>query len=98
MADSGPLLQAIGVDDGAGDIRTIIADDRLLALSRARYNLHAVPASARTTNMSDLRRYAWAGATSLLMAAALAIAASAQKNDKDKDRKTPPTPRGRSSR
>ncbi len=40
--------------------------------------------------MSYLRREAWAGVASLLMAAWLAIGVSAQKTSKDKDQKDPP--------
>jgi hypothetical protein len=45
--------------------------------------------------MSDLRRMAWAGAASLLMAAALATSLTAQKSGKDKDQKdsTDPKPK-----
>lgn len=40
--------------------------------------------------MSYLRRQAWRGAASLLMAASLAISVSAQKTSKDKDQKDTP--------
>lgn len=43
--------------------------------------------------MAYLRRKAWAGAASLLMAAALATSPSAQKTGKDKDAKDDPRPR-----
>lgn len=43
--------------------------------------------------MSYLRRTAWAGAASLLMAAALVVSVSAQKTSKDKDQKDAADPR-----
>ena len=43
--------------------------------------------------MSYLRRNAWAGAASLLMAAALGVSVSAQKTSKDKDQKDAADPR-----
>ena len=89
MADSGPLVQAIGVEEGAGDIR-LLSLMTLAGVCNARYNLHTVPVGARIRHMSFLRREAWAGAASLLIAATLVISLGAQKSAKDKDQKDSP--------
>ena len=94
IADNGPLLQAIGVDDRSWAHPIIIADDA------CRVSPGAVQFACSSCRGEDQESWgtcehiAWAGVASLLVMAALSTGASAQKTSKDgKDQKDANDPR-----